>query len=75
MDDILMLDVKHQFQSYVYSVRNWLYHMGEYPKMPTPPPHIKSSCGRQNKNSIRMCIGFGVDYCTWGNVNAKGRIT
>ena len=28
-------------------------------------PHIKSSCGTQNKISNPMGIGLGIDYVTW----------
>ena len=40
--------------------------MGKYPKM--DPPHIKSSCGTQNKNSNPMVIGLGMNYVTAGNI-------
>ena len=31
-------------------------------------PHIKSSCGTQNKNSNPMGIGLGIDYVTWRKI-------
>ena len=36
------------------------------PKM--DPPHIKTSCGTQNKNSNPMGIGLGIDYVTWWEI-------
>ena len=32
------------------------------------PPHIKTSCGTQNKNSNPMGIGLGIDYVTWWEI-------
>ena len=40
--------------------------MDENPKMDSP--HIKSSCGTQNKISNPMGIGLGVDYVTWRKI-------
>ena len=31
-------------------------------------PHIKSSCGTQNKISNPMGIGLGIDYVTWRKI-------
>ena len=36
------------------------------PKMDSP--HIKTSCGTQNKNSNPMGIGLGTDYVTWWEI-------
>ena len=36
------------------------------PKM--DPPHIKTSCGTQNKNSNPMGIGLGIDDVTWWEI-------
>ena len=36
------------------------------PKMDSP--HIKTSCGTQNKNSNPMGIGLGIDYVTWWEI-------
>ena len=40
--------------------------MEENPKMDSP--HIKSSCGTQNKISNPMGIGLGIDYVTWRKI-------
>ena len=32
------------------------------------PPHIKSSCGTQKKNSNPMGTRLGIDYVTWRNL-------
>ena len=32
------------------------------------PPHIKTSCWTQNKNSNPMGIGLGIDYVTWWEI-------
>ena len=40
--------------------------MVENPKMDSP--HIKTSCGTQNKNSNPMDIGLGIDYVTWWEI-------
>ena len=36
------------------------------PKM--DPPHIKTSCGTQNKNSNPMGIGLGIEDVTWWEI-------
>ena len=43
--------------------------MQENPKL--NPPHIKSSCGTQNKNSDPMGIGLEIDYVTWRKILRK----
>ena len=40
--------------------------MEENPKMDSP--HIKSSCGTQNKNFNPMGIELGIDYVTWRKI-------
>ena len=57
---------KIKFQSYGYRVRNCLCHMVGNPKM--DPPHIKTLCGTQKKNSNPMGIGLGIDYVTWWEI-------
>ena len=37
-------------------------------------PHIKSSCGTQNKISNPMGIGLGIDYVTWENPKMENQI-